>query len=308
MNNWKTPNMFGTYHGLRTNSCTSNLKTDYWRRENMTYILGARCSDGVVLIGDTKVTTDYGAHERFIKKIDIPLHKDCIGVNSPLNEIVMGSAGIASVYEALKNKMTIKVRISFKKTATQAHELQVLQTKSGFEDLVLQSIRELYQDYGQDRYELMNELKTICASRLDGARASLIVFHPDGSPEQVIDDYRAIGCGEPHGSIFLKKMWSPDWTMEQTAKLGIFIIKYINHMKLDNRVGFSDEFLPQVFYIPDIVKPIGSDQLSDEEALKLIKDFEILELKPGKILNFMNEVKPMITVFENFIQSENFEM
>ena len=49
----------------------------------MTYIVGARCSDGVVLIGDTKVTIDSGADYAYSKKITIPL-----------GNVVMGSAGI----------------------------------------------------------------------------------------------------------------------------------------------------------------------------------------------------------------------
>jgi 20S proteasome alpha/beta subunit len=31
----------------------------------MTYVLGVRCSDGVVLIGDTKMTVNNGINEKF---------------------------------------------------------------------------------------------------------------------------------------------------------------------------------------------------------------------------------------------------
>lgn len=35
------------------------------KTNRMTYVLGVRCSDGVVLIGDTKMTVNNGINEKF---------------------------------------------------------------------------------------------------------------------------------------------------------------------------------------------------------------------------------------------------
>lgn len=39
------------------------------KTNRMTYVLGVRCSDGVVLTGDTKVTVNNGTNEKFGDKI-----------------------------------------------------------------------------------------------------------------------------------------------------------------------------------------------------------------------------------------------
>ena len=57
----------------------------------MTYILGAKCKDGVVLIADTKVTIEEGADYTYSKKL-----------TNPLTTIVMGAAGIGGYIEIFK--------------------------------------------------------------------------------------------------------------------------------------------------------------------------------------------------------------
>ncbi len=64
----------------------------------MTYILGAKCSDGVVLVGDTKVTIEEGADFAYSKKIA-----------NPLTTVVMGSAGIGGLYKEFQNRILTKI-------------------------------------------------------------------------------------------------------------------------------------------------------------------------------------------------------
>ncbi len=75
--------------------------------------------------------------------------------------------------------------------------------------------------------------------------------------------YKAIGHGEPYGSVFLKQLWRSDMTMNQVAELGYFIIKYIEATELDASVGVGNGH-PQVWFIPNN-PPQG---VSEEEKKK----------------------------------------
>ncbi len=147
----------------------------------------------------------------------------------------------------------------------------------------------------------------MCATRISSGEAQLTTFNPYGFPEPV-NKYRAIGHGEPYGALFLKNMWYQNWTMEQTAKLGIFIIKFIADMKLDNSVGYDNEFLPQVFYIPHLLVPKNFDPQDEESINKLYEVHAIRELPNDEVLNYMNEVSSKISAFSNLFKSGQFKI
>ena len=54
----------------------------------MTFILGARCKDGVVLISDKKVTLDYGADFDYREKLF-----------GDLRHVIIGSSGSTDTFE-----------------------------------------------------------------------------------------------------------------------------------------------------------------------------------------------------------------
>jgi 20S proteasome alpha/beta subunit len=63
--------------------------------KGMTYILGSRCSDGVVLVGDRKVTLEHGATHEYEDKL--------------FNDIwwlVVGSSGISGLFEKFRDRLT----------------------------------------------------------------------------------------------------------------------------------------------------------------------------------------------------------
>lgn len=269
------------------------------RGRDMTYILGARCSDGVVLVGDTKVTVEEGADYAYAKK-----------VSRPLFNIVMGSSGIGGLYKDFQNRIVATV-VRMEK---EKEKYRPITTEEEFSVLVNKVIREMHEDYDEDRHLIINNLMIISATRIGSPNAQLTVFTPYGFPEPV-NERRAIGHGEPYGALFLKKMWNKNMTMEQAAKLGIFIIKFIQDMKLDNSVGFDQEFLPQVFYIPDIKIPEGfnpSDFTSQEEYnkafIKLLARYPIEELSNNATRHFINEVSSKISDFENLFKTGQFKI
>jgi 20S proteasome alpha/beta subunit len=266
----------------------------------MTYILGADCSDGVVLVGDTKITVRTGSECSYSKKFDMPLNT--VKIHKPLNTVVMGSTGIAGLYNEFKDKILFKV---FEKETGQKNiSNPIYETEEGCRNLISEVIKKMAIDYGRSCELRMCDFSIICASRINGLEASLTLFSPYGYSDQIRAKYMQIGSGALYGEMFLRSLWNPLWTMEHTAKLGIFIIMLIMYLKLDLRVGFSDELLPQVFYIPHIFIPDGFDRdsITKEATVELQKKFPVRELSQNKVRTFINKATSKIDDFLAFLE------
>lgn len=205
------------------------------KTNRMTYVLGARCSEGVVLIADTKMTVNGGVGAKFGDKI-----------TGELTGVLTSFSGLRDQFEPFRSQLR-ELRRSLDKPITP--------------DTVLKSIkdvlRSLYSQYGNR----LNLELLVGISRADlGEKSLLYYFHDDGLYQHIDDDYKAIGA-EPYGEIYLKELWNPEMNMDQTAELGYFIIRYIEKFRLDLTVGTGgDRPHPQVRFIPD-KKP--SEQIFD---------------------------------------------
>lgn len=60
----------------------------------MTLIMGANCSDGMVLVGDKKITIGSGTDYSFANKIF-----------SPYNNVVVGSSGFSGMYRSFQARL-----------------------------------------------------------------------------------------------------------------------------------------------------------------------------------------------------------
>ena len=282
-------------------------------RKDMTYILGARCKDGVVLVGDTKVTVGGGTDFQYGKKIV-----------QPLSNVIMGSAGASGLYKAVQDRIITAI-VHMERESQEIAKQQninwqpVIITEEQFHTLISQVIRQMHCDFNEDRYMISYNLMLLCASRIGKPEAQITAFTGDGIPEPV-NDYMVIGHGEPYGSVFLKKLWKKSMTMEQTAKLGLFILKYIQDMHLDRSVGYNIEYLPQVVFIPDIQLPKDFPlkspyECSDKELMELRTRYEelqteypIYELLKDEVNNLINQISSKVADFEDFITSGEFKI
>jgi len=282
----------------------SNLEQDLnWYqacKRDMTYILGAKCRNGIVLVGDTKITIGDGTDFTYAKKITFPL-----------NNVVMGSAGTKGLYEEFQRRITTKVDLI---TTTKGSNKLLINTENGFLTLITKVIREMHNDYGKDSYQITRNLMILCATRIR-PQSRLTVFYGDGSSE-IVNDIRAIGNGESYGTLFHKKMWTKSMTMKQTAKLGLFIIRCIQKMHLNENVGYRrrQKCWPQVVYIPNVVFPKGFPKsppinLPKEELDKLQKKYNELlvkypieELPEEKIKIIIEKNEPKVKKFGKFIK------
>jgi 20S proteasome alpha/beta subunit len=271
----------------------NTFKLESIRKKDMTYILGARCSDGVVLVADTKITIDGGADYAYSKKL-----------TNPLTTIVSGASGIGGLYKDFQNRIVTAVIQMEKEKQLNQDTTPLISTEEEFYVLVNKIIRNMHDDYSDDRGLIINNLMIFCASKVNGLKANLTAFNPYGFPEPV-DGIRAIGHGEPYGAIFLKKMWNKNMTMEQTAKLGLFILKFIQDMKLDNSVGFDNEYLPQVYYIPDTILPMNPTQMLIEQAQE---KYKIRELSDEEVTMLLNEVSSKVSQFDSLFKEGEFKI
>jgi 20S proteasome alpha/beta subunit len=215
----------------------------------MTYILGSRCKDGVLLIGDRKITVG----------TDI-LYEDKIYMDAP--PFVVGSSGVGALFEKFRTKMATYIE----------------QQKTGPVEQFIQSVEKFTRELNEGYKEVLEQrwsFDVLVGMQTSGA-AILQYILPQGLAEPV-RRYKVIGHGEPYGSIFLKKLWNKDMTMEQVGELGYFIIKYVERFELDNSVGVGSE-KPQVWFIPDDPKqqPIQAaadtlDKFEDNSKKKLDK-------------------------------------
>lgn len=271
------------------------------KEQDMTYILGARCKDGIVLVGDTKVTVEGGTDFTFDKKIMV----------EPLNNIVMASAGSSGLYSEFQSRIRTAVRIIIEE-----HRIDhpSIHSEDGFKVLVTQVIRDMHNNYGKDDYVIDNNLQILCTTRIH-PEARLTLFTGFGNQEPVNDSI-AIGHGRYCASIFHKNMLNDckKMIMSDVAKVGLFIICSLKVMSLDASVGFNDEFLPQIVYIPDVKLPEDFPEtpmyLSEIERSKLdvrydelTKKYPIKELDPKSVISLMDEIEPKVNKFKDIVKN-----
>jgi 20S proteasome alpha/beta subunit len=200
------------------------IKTYEHRLKGMTYILGSNCSDGVVLIGDRKVTLERGATYEYEDKLflDVPW-------------TVVGSSGVSGLFEKFRENLTAYIASPDRENTVPALTAQI--------EVLTRELNEKYKDIlrGQD-FDVLLGIKTT-------VNAALKYVYPFGFAEGV-RNYKVIGHGEPYGSFFLKRWWRKNMSMLEVAELGFFIIKYIQEFELDNTVGIGNAY-PQVWLIPN---------------------------------------------------------
>ncbi len=245
------------------------------KSEKMTYILGACCEDGVVLIADRKVTNS--TFEEYTDKIK-PL--------SVFPSIIFTAAGTQALFEEFLGELPRRALITRNYLVEQNRERP-------------ESTHYSYDSYNfkQDCVTLLNDMHDTYSrtSIPDDATALQVLFvikeiHQgqvrsrlyyvdwgDRYPLPVLDKW-AIGQSEL-ASIFLKS-YSPDIKMKDAARLGAFIIKYIEkeHLSPNDGVGVG-ESLPQIWLCPNQGEP---SPLTNAQITELISD---IDAKIGEVIS-----------------------
>jgi 20S proteasome alpha/beta subunit len=189
----------------------------------MTYILGSSCPDGVVLIADRKIIEDDGATVKFEEKlfVDLPI-------------AIIGAAGSTTLSRKFRAEM-----------------LGYIEEKKGqlglqsFSEALEAIVSKLNRGY---RDRVQGEIDVLLALKHASGRAILKFIDHYGVSDDVLD-YKAIGTGQPFGSVFLKEVWEKGMSMRKVAALGYFIVKYIEEFELDAGVGLGGG-QPTILFMP----------------------------------------------------------
>jgi len=210
----------------------------------MTFVLGARCKDGVVVIGDThlSVRCDFAYGYKLF---------------SVFPGIVIAFAGDKALLELFKSNF-----LDFIKSQGLINN-PVSSQRALF--LTSKISRQISDKYGR-HYDIL--LAT--SGTLFGGTSSLRWLAPTGE-SMPISDYCKLGSDTPHATVFLKKLFRPDMSMQQGAELGYFIIKYLERFELGLERGLDlippfDK--PVIWFVPDA----APDQLLTDR--KILDRFE----------------------------------
>jgi 20S proteasome alpha/beta subunit len=236
------------------------------RLRGMTYILGSMCSDGVVLVGDRKITLGSGAAHEYEDKLF-----------SDMFWMVVGSSGISGLFEKFRERLTNKLR-----PPEWDNMMPTLIT------IIEKITRELNQEYHDI---LEGQVFDVLIGAKTTINPVLKYIHPFGFAEGV-RRYKVIGHGEPYGSFLLKHWWHENMPMLEVAELGFFIIKYIQEFELDNTVGIGDGY-PQVWLIPN--EPVPENATPEQrQALNphppSVDEMQALETRVSKRLTAFKQL------------------
>lgn len=198
------------------------------RGKELTYILGSQCKDGIVLVGDRKIS---GAEYPWEDKIFMDI-----------SNLVVGSSGVYALFDKFRGKLLDFI-------ASQAGQpLPIQKFLETIENLTAELNSKYSDRIGRSWFDVLVATRT--------GRGTFLQHVIKNGLAEPVKTYRAIGSGEPYGAVFLKMLWRPDMTMEQVAELGYFIIRHIEQTKLDDSVGVGDGH-PQIWFVPkDIQKQI----------------------------------------------------
>lgn len=200
------------------------------KHKDLTYILGAKCKDGVVLVSDRKVSYRSGLVE-FQDK----LFQD-------VEFAITGSSGVAGLYDKFRTRIT--------------HAVMKMKAKSkknnkpiGSHDFI-QKVEKIAFDLNSMYRKRDNRLYFDVLMGVKTNRYAVLRYIDPSGVEEPVKSYKAIGSGYLFGESILRTLWHKNITMEEIARCGYFIIKQIETLNLDRAVGVGSG-KAQIYYIPD---------------------------------------------------------
>jgi 20S proteasome alpha/beta subunit len=208
----------------------------------MTCIIGGKCKDGAVIIGDTKVT--YRDHP--------PIYKD--KMFSDCHPVVTAYAGSQTLYNQFKDFafQEFQIKLTPSQITTSTSNVQTSGVFYTYTSLAPNPNAINYTDYhsrlehevkkiNQEKsFSVGDEFEVLTAIQVSG-KVKLTHIYPDGTPDE-INEYKAIGGSHQYSYVFLKPVYHDDITMEEFARLGYFIIRYLDEYEMDEHVGGQPQF------------------------------------------------------------------
>lgn len=237
-----------------------NLKHVAWRKEyskqllertKMTCIIGARCKDGVLLAGDTRILRGLSIvqQEKIIKLNEIP--------------VVYAYSGTTALMDNFLKSVN-KLLISDEKIKNERGDV----FREKLEDIVFQ----IFNRYTRRTPD--HVLDVFVGYRSPELIAGLYHIYHDGVSENVSFDI--IGSGEPYVRPFIESLYYENIDLNDMTLISCYVLGLMDELGVDISVGGT----PQIVLI--------KDKSTDNEILQLDYDEvkrEIEKLKNGKSLS-----------------------
>jgi len=253
----------------------------------LTLIFGARCVDGVVIVGDRLVKTGD----------NISYNIDKIRKCGDFQWAIFGASGLGTLFEEFLNILPRNVNNRFSWVRYQNAKLKRDKEKIFKKDADAPNppfFDYSIEDFKHDCVELLTEMKNRYSVAFEndddcilqiligvgvgkGAEAKLYYLDSINCLPAEVPESLFIGYGE-RVEVF-RKCWHTGMTMRQSAMLGAFTIKYVEHDQITKNVGL-DGRKPQIWCIPDggIPKEVLGAEL-DEIMSGVDKELQPVYLK-----------------------------
>jgi 20S proteasome alpha/beta subunit len=229
------------------------------RSRDLTYIFGARCKDGVVMVADRKIKNEDGSYDFRQAKLFFGPHP-----------VVWGAAGSTGLAKSFINRVDIEVaNLESQRQRERPHAMVTVEDFRRIVEDVYVSMVNLHQD-SIDNLELLFAHSVNPKAELWRMNEFRVLENEYG--------YYGIGTGENMASFITKRdFFRPEeLTMKEAAEVGYYRIKYIENYGLDRKVGV-DGYLPQVCFLPD-EGAVENEPWPDKRRIQLT-DQELAEME-----------------------------
>jgi 20S proteasome alpha/beta subunit len=217
-------------------------------------IIGAKCSDGIVLVADRKLTNIFDESVRYDNKLF-----------GDLSHITMGYTGTEKIFDIFRKYVVGEVIIN------RDNEM-----KRYTFNYLISKISQLVKEFNQILYEPTIIFKLLLA-RHDYENSILYYINSDGTIERV--NYMSIGTGEETANKFCANLNYNDITMNDFTKQAYLSIEYMSQYRPDLKVGIESGNIPTIRFLPfDSMddRGISSEELKE---CKIYVDNKLKELK-----------------------------
>ena len=233
-----------------------------------TLIIGGKCSDGVVLVGDRKVTSGLG-----VSWSDKIIRTDRVGW------AVFGAAGVGVLFQEFLTLLPQKVdrHMGWMNYQNQRLLNQYTQEFANNPNAIRPpTMTYLDEDFKQDCVELLTEMRNRYNIAFQDPSITLHVLigisvRGQGGRLYYLDSMHCLpaevngllAIGQSELAEVFRKSWDASMTMEQTAKLCMVTIKYIEQEGISEGIGVGSQ-QPQVWFLPYAGEPNIREILGEE--------------------------------------------
>lgn len=242
--------------------------------DSMTLIIGMKLKEGIILIGDRKISTG-DEHPFFRDKISAPISnvRVAVGAAGLVDLSKEFNAKIASQVDSRINEYHLENMKIFNGTGIDLSKVESGKVKGIVEpyiyrvenflddcSLIIRNLSEIGKEVDP------NPIEALVAAHTD--KYSLYRIYYNGYKQE--GDCFAIGSGAIHIQAFLSQLNFDSLTLGNAIYIGIFLVKYVESMGLDDGVGVEKDRLPQVFFVTD--KFAKEYEVSKEDTKYMLKD------------------------------------